>query len=85
MLHLLEPSIAAIMLLVTIVAVANVLRASHSYVPLTQPLELDAGSQYFALQKAVAVRVSYGDRIAKVCGDIYYCEKTLLHRCSNLT
>ena len=47
-LQLLEPWIATI--LVTIVAVANVLRTSHSHVLiLTQPLELDSGSQHFAL------------------------------------
>ena len=62
-LHLLEPWIATI--LVTIVAVANVLRTSHSHVLiLTQPLELDSGSQHFALQKAVAAKVSDGDSIA---------------------
>ena len=58
-LHLLEPWIATI--LVTIAAVANVLRASHSHVLLTQPLELDSGSQHFALQQAVAAKVSGGD------------------------
>ena len=62
MLHLLEPRIATI--LVTIAAVANVLRTSHSHVSLTQPLELDSGSQHFALQKAVAAKVSGGDSIA---------------------
>ena len=48
----------------TIVAVANVLRTSHSHVSLTQPLELDSGSQHFALQQAVAAKVSGGDSIA---------------------
>ena len=63
MFHLLEPWVATILL--TIVAVANVLRASHSHVLiLTQPLELDSGSQHFALQKAVAAKVSDGDSIA---------------------
>jgi len=54
--HLLEPWVATTLL--TIVAVANVLRTSHSHVLiLTQPLELDSGSQHFALQKAVAAKV----------------------------
>ena len=48
----------------TIAAAANVLRASHSHVLLTQPLELESGSQHFALQKAVAAKVSGGDSIA---------------------
>ena len=62
-LHLMEPGIATI--LVTITAVANVLRTSHSHVLiLTQPLELESGSQHFALQKAVAAKVSGGDSIA---------------------
>ena len=60
-LHLLEPWIATILL--TIAAAASVLRASHSHVLLTQPLELDSGSQHFALQKAVAAKVSGGDSI----------------------
>ena len=60
-LHLLEPWIATILL--TIAAVVNVLRTSHSHVPMTQPLELDSGSQHFALQKAVAAKVSVGDSI----------------------
>ena len=47
----------------TIAAVANVLRTSHSHVLLTQPLELDSGSQHFALQQAVAAKVSGGDSI----------------------
>ena len=58
--HLLERRIATIKQ--TIVAVAIVLRALNSHVLLTQPLELDAGSQHFVLQKAVAVRVSDGDK-----------------------
>ena len=62
MLHLLEPWFATI--LVTIAAVANVLRTSHSHVSLTQPLELESGSQHFALQQAVkAAKVSGGDSI----------------------
>ena len=56
--HLLEASRTVPIMLVTIVAVANVLRASHSHVSLTRPLGLDSGIQHFALQKAVAVRVS---------------------------
>ena len=69
-LHLMEPRIATIPLyhqtagpLLTIAAVANVLRTSHSHVLLTQPLELDSGSQHFALQQAVAAKVSGGDSI----------------------
>ena len=54
--HLLEPCIATI--LVTIAAAAIVLRTSRFHVSLTQPLGLDAGSQHFALQKAVAVKVN---------------------------
>ena len=61
-LHMLEPWFATILLI--IVAVANVLRTSHSHVLLTQPLELVSGSQHFALQKAVAAKVSDGDSIA---------------------
>ena len=53
--HLLEPRIATIP---TIAAAAIVLRTSQFHVSLTQPLGLDAGSQHFALQKAVAVKVS---------------------------
>ena len=51
-------------MLVTIAAVAIVLRTSHSHVSMTQPLELDSGSQHFALQQAVAAKVSGGDSIA---------------------
>ena len=66
---MLEPSIATILL--TIAAVANVRRTSHSHVLfVTQPLELDSGSQHFALQQAVAARVSYGYGIVNICGDI---------------
>ena len=61
MLHLLEPWIATI--LVIIAAVTKVLRTSHSHVLLTQPLELESGSQHFALQQAVAAKVSGGDSI----------------------
>ena len=42
----------------TIAAVDSVQKASHSHVPLTQPLGLDTGSQHFALWKVVAARVS---------------------------
>ena len=63
-LHLLEPWIATILL--TIVAVANVLRTSHSHVSMTQPLELESGSQHFALQMAVAAKVSGGDEIVSL-------------------
>ena len=42
----------------TIAAAAIVLRTSQFHVSLTQPLGLDAGTQHFALQKAVAVTVS---------------------------
>ena len=57
--HLLEPMIAT--MLSTIAAAAFVLRTSHSHVFIvTQPLELDSGSRHFALQKAVAVKVSGG-------------------------
>mgnify|MGYP003326606674 CR=1 FL=1 len=81
-LHLLEPWIATI--LVTIVAVANVLRASHSHVLiLTQPLELESGTQHFALQKAVAAKVSGGDRFVKMFLNSIL--KTFCHRCCNLT
>ena len=61
-LHLLEPRIAII--LPTIAAVAIVLTASPSLVSLTRPLELDSGNQHFALQKAVAAKVSGGDRFS---------------------
>ena len=54
--HLLEPRIA--ITLPTIAAVAIVLTASPSLVSLTRPLELDSGNQHFALQKAVAAKVS---------------------------
>ena len=55
--HLLEPRIA--ITLPTIAAVAIVLTASPSLVsPLTRSLELDSGNQHFALQKAVAAKVS---------------------------
>ena len=57
--HLLEPRIAT--MLPTIAAAAFVLRVSHSRVFIvTQPLEPDSGSRHFALQKAVAVKVSGG-------------------------
>ena len=54
--HLLEPRIA--ITLPTIAAVAIVLTASHSLVSLTRSLELDSGNHHFALQKAVAAKVS---------------------------
>lgn len=54
--HLLEPRIAITQ--PTIAAVAIVLTASHSLVSLTPSLELDSGNQHFALQKAVAAKVS---------------------------
>ena len=55
--HLLEPRIA--ITLPTIAAVAIALTASPSLVsPLTRSLELDSGNQHFALQKAVAAKVS---------------------------
>ena len=54
--HLLEPRIATMTM--TIAAAAIVLRTSQFHVSLTQPLGLDAGTQHFALQKAVAVTVS---------------------------
>ena len=54
--HLLEPRIATMTM--TIAAAAIVLKAPQFHVSLTQPLVLDAGSQHFALQKAVAARVS---------------------------
>ena len=67
--HLLESRIVT--MLSTIAAAANAPRTSHSHVLIvTQPLELDSGSQHFALQQAVAARVSYGDKIANNCGDI---------------
>ena len=53
--HLLELCIAAIL---TIAAAAIVLGTIQFHVSLTQPLGLDAGSQHFALQKAVAVKVN---------------------------
>ena len=73
-LHLLEPRIAII--LPTIAAVAIVLTASPSLVsPLTRSLELDSGNtQHFALQKAVAAKVS-GDESGKMF---------LFHRCCHL-
>ena len=61
-LHLLEPWIATMTR--TIAAAANALKTSHSHVLLTQPLELDSGRQHFALQQAVAAKVSGGDCIA---------------------
>ena len=60
-LHLLECRTAT--LLVTIAAVATVLRASRAHVSLTRPLGLDTGSQHYALQKAVALRVSQSQKI----------------------
>ena len=42
----------------TIAAAAIVLRTSDFRVSLTLPLGLDSGSRHFALQKAVAVKVS---------------------------
>ena len=70
--HLLEPRTATISQ--TIAAADFVLRASHSHVFLTQPLGLDTGSQHFALQKAVAARVStILMEMSKVCGD--HCER----------
>ena len=42
----------------TIAAAAIVLRTSQFHVSLTQPLGLDSGTQHFALQKAVAVKVN---------------------------
>ena len=50
--HLLEPKIA------TIQTIAAAAIAKNSLVPLTQPLGLDSGGQHFALQQAVAARVS---------------------------
>ena len=65
MFHALEPWIAIIgIILPTIAAVAIVLTASHSLVSLTRSLELESGNQHFALQKAVAAKVSGGDSIA---------------------
>ena len=55
-LHLLDPRTA--IMTQTIAAVDSVQKASHSHVPLTQPLGLDTGSQHFALWKVVAARVS---------------------------
>ena len=67
--HLLESRIATT--LPTIAAAAFVLRTSHSHVLIvTQSLEPDSGSQHFALQQAVAARVSYDDGIANICGNI---------------
>ena len=54
--HLLEPRIAITR--PTIAAVAIALTASPSLVSLTRPLELDSGNHHFALQKAVAAKVS---------------------------
>ena len=54
--HLLEPRIAITR--PTIAAVAIALTASPSLVSLTRSLELDSGNQHFALQKAVAAKVS---------------------------
>ena len=42
-------------------AAANVLRLSDSHASLTKSLGLDAGSQHFALKKAVASKVSGGN------------------------
>ena len=58
--HLLEPRIATMTM--TIAAAAIVLRTSQFHVSLTQPLVLDAGTQHFALQKAVAVKVN-GEKV----------------------
>ena len=80
--HLLEPRIA--ITLPTIAAVAIVLTASPSLVsPLTRSLELDSGNQHFALQKAVAARVSGGDRFGKII--LSSILKTLYHRYCHLT
>ena len=54
--HLLEPRIA--ITLPTIAAVTIAQTASPSLVSLTRPLALDSGNQHFALQKAVAAKVS---------------------------
>ena len=64
-LHLLKPWSAT--MTQTIAAAANALKTSHSHVLLTQPLELQSGSQLFALQKAVAAKVSGGVRFGKKC------------------
>ena len=77
-LHLLEPRIATIT--PTIAAAAIVLRtSSHSCVSrLTQPLGLDSGSQHFALQQAVAARVSAMDFVEIIV-------KNSFQRCGHLT
>ena len=67
----------------TIAAVDTVLRASHSHVTLTQPLGLDTGSQHFALQKAVAVRVSMVLMELSKCVEIIV--KNSLHRNHHLS
>ena len=72
--HLLEPRIA--ITLPTIAAVAIALTASPSLVsPMTRSLELESGNQHFALQKAVAAKVS-GDEKRPKC--IFF------HRCCHL-
>ena len=50
----------------TLAAADFVLRISHSPVPSTQPLVLESGSHHFALQMAVAVKVSGRDEIVTV-------------------
>ena len=76
-LHLLDPRTA--IMTQTIAAVDSVQKASHSHVPLTQPLGLDTGSQHFALQKAVAARVSTVlMEFSKMCVEIIV--KNSLHR-----
>ena len=52
--------------MVTIAAVVSVLRALHSHASVTQPLELAAGSQPSALQKAVKARVSVSYQMVKM-------------------
>ena len=79
--HLLEPRTAT--MTQTIAAVDSVLRTSHSRVTLTRPLGLDTGSQHFALQKAVAARVSTMLMELSKCVEIIV--KNSLHRFCNLT
>ena len=50
----------------TNVAATNVLRLSDSRAFLTKSLELDAGSQHFALKKAVAAKVSGKNKMIKM-------------------
>ena len=64
--------------MVTIAAADSVVKTSHVF-NLTRPLGLDTGSQHFALQNAVAARVSTMlMELSKMCVEIIV--KNSLHR-----